>query len=66
MASEPSRSLSKMIDRIEVMREELLSIQRSLEKIEVKTPTESQNKTKKEFLRLQVHKGHSYSPPQGQ
>jgi len=47
MASEPPRSLSKLIDRIEGMREELLSIQRSLEKIEVNNPAESQSKTKK-------------------
>jgi hypothetical protein len=47
MASEPPRSLNTLIDRIEVMRDELLSIQRSLEKIEVKTPADPQSKTKK-------------------
>jgi hypothetical protein len=32
--TEPPRSLSEVIDRIEAMREELLSIQRSLGKID--------------------------------
>jgi hypothetical protein len=31
----PPIAISKMIDRLDVMREELLSIQRSLEKVEI-------------------------------
>ena len=35
MGSEPPKSLGKLIDRIELIRDELLSIQRSLEKVEL-------------------------------
>ena len=43
MESDPAKSLSEAIDRIEEMREELLSVQRSLEKIEVNNRAESQD-----------------------
>jgi len=40
-----------VIDRIEAMREELLSLQRSLEKIEVNNRAESKKETKKKALK---------------
>jgi hypothetical protein len=38
--SDPPQDISKLIDQVEAIREELLRIQHSLEKMEPKEPTE--------------------------
>jgi hypothetical protein len=42
--SDPPQDISELIDQVEAIREELLRIQHSLEKLEPKEPTQSQEK----------------------